>query len=147
MRNSLAALCLIVAASCSPPQQPSSAPAGAGAADAPTVAEAPETYVNAWSADVFSTFHHSLRAPSGGAHTVTISAETNSPGGETVAVYLPDADGRPMTGWRLFVVASTRGETESRALDFPASGVQPVVVVVENASGRTFEGHYSITVE
>jgi hypothetical protein len=135
-------LSLAVVAGCSPPLSPpppASAPTNSADAE-----QGP--YENAWDSDTFSTFHHALGAPSGGVHTLTLRAVTDSPGGETVAIYLPGPTGEPLTGWRMFVVASTRGETATETMEFPDNGVQPVVVVIENASGRRFSGRYTLTV-
>lgn len=132
------------AAACSPPSAPAPAAPETEAAAAP--AADPGPYSNAWDSDDFSRFQHTLQAPSGGVHMLTLTATTNSPGGETVAVYLAGPDGEPLTGWRMFVVASTRGETATEELEFPESGVQPVVVVVENASGRRLAGSYTLSV-
>jgi hypothetical protein len=53
-----------------------------------------------------------------------------------------------MTGWRMFVIATTRGGSATGVLEFPANGEGvPVVVVVENAGGRRHAGAYSLTVE
>lgn len=143
MRIALASLLFVAAWACSP-TAPTSPPAPPAPSPAQSAAEH-GPYENAWDSSEFSTFHHTLAAPAGGIHTLTLQAVTNSPGGETVAVYRAGPDGEPLTGWRMFVVASTRGETRSEALEFPSDGVQPVVVVVENASGRRFSGRYTLT--
>lgn len=142
MRVFVIALAL-AAAACVPPTAPA-APETEAPAPAPTAEAGP--YSNAWDSDEFSRFRHTLQAPSGGAHMLTLTATTDSPGGETVAVYLAGPDGEPLTGWRMFVVASTRGETATEELEFPESGAQPVVVVVENASGRRLAGAYTLSV-
>ncbi len=148
MRSILIVSLLFAAAACTPPAEtppPEAAPAVEAPAEAPVEAEA-GPYTNAWSSAEFSTFHHTLQAPSGGAHTLTLQAQTDSPGGETVAVYLAGPSGEPQTGWRMFVIATTRGETATESVDFPADGALPVVVVVENASNRTFSGTYTLSV-
>ena len=148
MRRILVAAAIVAVAACSPPGAPAPEPAAEEAAADETTAVAPDRgpYANSWDSNDFSRFRHTLQAPSGGEHMLTLSATTNSPGGETVAVYLAGPDGEPLTGWRMFVVASTRGETETQMLEFPEGGAQPVVVVVENASGRQLAGNYTLTV-
>jgi hypothetical protein len=142
----LVALALIA---CTPAADESATNAGSEAAGSASEASVTVTgpYENAWDSDAVSEFRHTLQAPSAGDHTVTITATTDSPGGETVAVYLADPAGEAMTGWRLFVIATRGGESESRALEFPEGGAVAVVVRVENASGRRFAGRYSMTVE
>lgn len=146
MRLTLAALLAAALAACSPAPAPSatddyetgSAPAPANADWGP--------YENSWDSAAFTTFQHSLNVAEPGPHEVTIWAQTDSPGGETVAMYQLDADGRRMGG-RVFVIATTRGESRSEILEFPADGrSMPVEVVVENASGNRYAGRYTITI-
>lgn len=146
MRTILVALAIAAAAACTPPSTPAPEAAESEEAAAPAPAPEPGPYANAWDSNEFSRFQHTLQAPSGGAHTLTLSATTNSPGGETVAVYLAGPGGEPLTGWRMFVVASTRGETATEVLEFPEGGAQAVVVVIENASGQRLAGNYTLTV-
>lgn len=151
MRRVLIALSAAVAMACSPP---ASAPAEeAPAADsAGETAEAPAPdygpYSNAWDSNEFSTFRHTLYAPTPGPHTLTLSAQTNAGGGETVAVYPIGPDGEALTARIMFVIATISGNSETAELDFPSdgSGVE-VQVAVENASGQTLAGMYTLTVE
>ena len=72
-------------------------------------------------------------------------------GGVTVAVYPRAADGGRGKVRILFVIATTQGNsrTGSVTLPEPAAGEAvsrlPVVVVVENASGRRNSGEYTLT--
>jgi hypothetical protein len=140
MRIVLLAL-MLTAAACSP--------AAAPPADAPAPVEAPAAldlgpYTNSWAAAEFSHFRHTLQASAPGAQTLTLQAQTDSPGGETVAVYPIGPDGERRTVRILFVIAATVGTTESATVDVPAEGL-PVEVIVENAGGRRHAGSYTIT--
>jgi hypothetical protein len=146
MRTILVAAAVAAVAACTPPSAPAPEASGSEEAAAPAPAPEPGPYANSWDSDDFSRFQHTLQAPSGGPHTLTLTATTNSPGGETVAVYLAGPGGEPSTGWRMFVVATTRGETATEVLEFPDGGVQPVVVVIENASGQRLAGSYTLSV-
>jgi hypothetical protein len=138
MRTVLLAL-VLTAIACSPPAaQPADEPAEALAA----VDLGP--YTNSWNSAAFSHFSHTLRASVPGAQTLTLQAQTTSPGGETVAVYPIGPDGERQTARIVFVIATTRGESEDAAVEVPAEGL-PVEVIVENASGRPFAGNYTIT--
>jgi hypothetical protein len=140
------ALAFMAAAACSP------APTAPAPAAEEPVAEAPAAppvdmgpYTNSWDAAAFSRFQHLLNAPSPGAHTLTLVATTNSPGGETVAVYPVGADGRRSGARILFVVADGDGTTGQERVEIPAEGL-PVEVVVENAGGRRHAGSYTLTI-
>lgn len=146
MRAILIALCLAAAAACTPPatQAPASAQdVPAPAPEAPAVDLGP--YTNSWDSAEFSRFRHTLHAAEAGDYQVTLAASTTSPGGETVAIYPIGPDGAPTTARVMFVIATVRGGSETRAVTIPAAGL-PVEVVVENASGRRFSGTYTITV-
>jgi len=142
--RSLIVLLALCAASCSPPAATSPAPT-----PPPTAPQAPAAdlgpYTNAWDSSEFSRFRHTLHAAAPGQHTIQISATTNSPGGETVAVYPLREDGSRGGSRIVFVVADFDGENASGALTIPAEGL-PVEVVVENASGRRDTGNYALTV-
>jgi len=130
---------------CTPPE------AGAPAADAAPDAAAPEAaidygpYTNSWDSDAFSRFTHTLHAHEPGDYHLILTARTNSPGGETVAVYPIGPDGTPTTARILFVVAATTPQTRLEVVTIPAGGL-PVAVTVENASGRRLSGEYSIEI-
>ncbi len=132
----------LVAAACSPPALQPEAPAEVSA-------EAPDhgPYANSWESNEFSRFTHTLHAPTPGDHAITLAAQTNSPGGETVAVYPLGPDGAALDPRIVFVVADFDGSTETDTLRFPASGAGvPVMVVVESAGERTWAGTYTLTV-
>lgn len=143
MRMLLVASMLAFAA-CSPSAETKTeVPAVAEAPPAPAVDLGP--YTNSWDSDQFSRFQHTLHAATPGANSITLSSQTDSPGGETVAVYPIGADGQRSTVRLIFVVADVDGTTGTEAVDIPAEGL-PVEVVVENAGGRRHAGNYTLTV-
>ena len=130
----------------------------AAACSPPATTEAPETpaaeesavdygpYANTWAAGEEASFRHTLHAETPGEHVVTIEARTESPGGETVAVYPIGPDGNPASPRVMFVIATVAGSSESTTVEFPASGEGvPVAVVVEH--DRRFGGAYTLRVE
>jgi hypothetical protein len=142
MRLVLLAL-IFATAACSPPAAP---PAEESA---PVEAAAPASvdlgpYTNSWDAAEFSHFRHTLQASAPGAQTLTLQAQTDSPGGETVAVYPIGPDGERRTVRIVFVIADADGTSESATVDLPAEGL-PVEVIVENAGGRRHAGNYTVT--
>ena len=143
MKRVLAAL-LLAAAACSPAAETTETPAASEtpAAEAPAADLGP--YANSWDAAEFSRFRHTLQAASPGAHTLTLHAQTDSPGGETVAVYPIGPDGEAETARILFVIADRDGESRSENVEVPAEGLS-VQVAVENASGRRLAGSYTLT--
>ena len=140
MRTLFVVLLLAAATACSPPAAPL---AEAPQTEAPAVDTGP--YTNQWDSDQFERFNHTLRATAPGTRTITLEASTGG-GTETVAVYPADASGERSGGRLLFVVATTGGNRETAQLEIPEAGL-PVVVVVENASGRQSTGTYTVTVE
>lgn len=108
-------------------------------------------HANAWSGTGFSTFHHVLEAAPG-RRTLTLQAQTDASGGETVAVYPEPSPGVRGKVRLMFVIASTRGNTRTATVNFPAArrgetlSRLPVMVVVENASGRRHAGNYTLRV-
>jgi hypothetical protein len=108
-------------------------------------------FSNSWNSDEFSTFPHVIEGPPGKVNLV-LDACTTAGGGETVAVYLADANGRRKTGWRQFVIATKQGNSRSGSLTLPkpAAGQNvsrvPILVIVENASGRPHQGFYRLSV-
>jgi hypothetical protein len=142
MRIVLVVSVLALAAACSPPAETKSeAP--------PPVAEAPAAdlgpYANSWDSDQFSRFRHTLNAAAPGANSLTLTAQTNAGGGETVAVYPIGPDGERRTVRLIFVIADIDGTTGTETVDIPAEGL-PVEVVVENAGGRRHAGNYTLSV-
>jgi hypothetical protein len=142
MLRALLALSLVVAACTPPAEAPKAAPADAAV-------EAPDygPYANSWNSNEVSRFTHTLHAPTPGEHAITLAAQTNSPGGETVALYPLGPDGQPRDPRIMFVIADFDGSSETGALEFPASGDGvPVMVVVESAGERAWAGSYTLTV-
>lgn len=135
---------VLATAACTPPT-PASAPE-APATEAPPVPAADVgPYANSWDAAEFSRFRHTLHAATPGTHTLTLQAQTDAPGGETVAVYPVGDDGERRTVRIVFVVADTDGSSQTADIDIPAEGL-PVEVAVENAGGRRHAGSYTLTV-
>jgi hypothetical protein len=143
LRRSL--IVMLAAAACSQPANPpaTETPAAeAPAAEAPALDYGP--YMGSWDAAEFSRFRHVLHARSPGSHALTLEAQTDSPGGETVAVYPIGPDGERRTVRLIFVVADRDGTSRTETVDVPAQGL-PVEVVVENAGGRRHAGGYSLS--
>lgn len=141
MQRFLIALAFAGVAACTPPAAPPSE-GPPPAVEAPAVDTGP--YTNSWDSAEFSRFRHTLHAPTPGVYELTLAATTNSPGGETVAVYPIDAAGAAETARIMFVIATTVGGAETEAVTIPAEGL-PVEVAVENASGRALAGSYTLT--
>lgn len=144
MRTILTALLFAAAAGCTPPAAETPPEPAAEAPPAPADDMGP--YTNFWDAAEFSRFRHTIHAATPGAHTLTLQAQTDSPGGETVAVYPVGADGERQTSRIFFVVADRDGESVQESVEVPAEGLA-VEVVVENAGGRRQAGSYTLTVE
>jgi hypothetical protein len=140
----------LLAAACSPPAAP--APAQTSEQTSAEVKNTSEPqdlgpYTNNWDSNEFSRFTHTLHAVAPGVRSITLAAQTNSPGGETVAVYPVKADGERGSPRIMFVIADQDGQDGTAELEFPASGAGvPVMVVVENAGGRRHAGSYTLTV-
>ncbi len=143
MRMVFLASMLALAAACSPPAETKSeAPAPAAEAPAPAADLGP--YTNTWDSDQFSRFRHTLSSATPGPNSITLTAQTDAGGGETVAVYPLGPDGERRTVRLIFVVADIDGTTGTETVDIPAEGL-PVEVVVENAGGRRHAGSYTLT--
>jgi hypothetical protein len=110
-----------------------------------------EPFSNSWNSDRPTQFSHVIEAEAGKV-TLTLKAKTTASGGETVAVYFADAQGNRKTGWRLFVIATRNGNSASKSVVIPKPKANhktskvPLVVVVENASGKMHSGEYALTV-
>ena len=108
-------------------------------------------FSNSWNSDRPTQFSHVIEAEAGKV-TLTLKAKTTASGGETVAVYFADAQGNRKTGWRLFVIATRNGNSASKSVVIPKPKANhktskvPLVVVVENASGKMHSGEYTLTV-
>ncbi|MCA8885254.1 MAG: hypothetical protein KDA35_01455 [Hyphomonadaceae bacterium] len=145
MRMLIVASAFVLAA-CTPAAETPAAEPPAGetpAAEMPTPAADLGPYTNSWDSAEFSHFRHTLSAATPGAYDLTITATTSSPGGETVAVDPVGPEGVPATARIMFVIATTRGGSETERVTIPAEGL-PVEVVVENAAGRAFAGSYTL---
>jgi hypothetical protein len=135
----------LATAACTPPTTPA-APEETPAAEAPAASGADlGPHTNTWDAAEFSRFRHTLHAATPGVHTLTLQAQTDASGGETVAVYPVGEDGERRTVRIVFVVADTDGSSTQESVEIPAEGL-PVEVVVENAGGRRHAGSYTLTV-
>ena len=110
----------------------------------------PQLLGNRWDSDQPSTFNHVLQGTPG-RKQLRIDATTDAGGGVTVAVYPRAADGGRGRVRILFVIATTQGNSRTAAVTLPglepgaAVARLPVVVVVENASGRRNTGEYTLT--
>lgn len=145
MRVLFVASLLALTLGCSPPADTKTEEPPAPVAEAPEARADLGPYTNTWDSDQFSRFRHTLNAAAPGSHALTLQAQTNSGGGETVAVYPVGPDGERRTVRLIFVVADIDGTTGTESIDIPAEGL-PVEVVVENAGGRRHAGNYTITV-
>ena len=109
-----------------------------------------KAYSNRWNTSGFTSYKHVLVCPPG-RRTLSLYGCSSAGGGETVAVYLTGPDGKRKTGWKHFVIATRNGTTRAGTvvLPPPAQGQAlsrlPIVVVVENASGRPHVGEYRLT--
>ena len=98
-----------------------------------------------WSGTGFTTFKHTLVGRPG-KHGLSLYGCSSAGGGETVAVYLAGADGERKTGWRHFVIATRNGNSRVGTITLPKAAPGqtlsrlPVVIVVENASGKPHVG-------
>lgn len=141
--RSLPIVLALLAASCSPPAAP---PAETPAAEVtpPSILDF-GPYTNTWDAAEFSRFRHTLRSPEAGEVALRLEATTNSPGGETVAVYPIGPDGQPRTERIMFVIADGDGTSLDQPIEIPDDGME-VEVVVENAGGRRHAGSYTLSI-
>ena len=107
-------------------------------------------FSNRWSASGFTSYKHVLVGPPG-RRTLSLYGCSSAGGGETVAVYLTGPDGERKTGWKHFVIATRNGNSRAGTITLPppAQGQTlsrlPIIVVVENASGRPHVGEYRLT--
>jgi hypothetical protein len=121
-----------------------------------TSAAASGPFNNTWSSDSESRFEHVI-ADAPGRITLTLKARTTTPGVETVAVYFMDKNGNKSLAWRLTVIASRAGESNSKSFVMakpkptkdnpdPKTNSVKVLVAVENASRRVSSGEYTLSV-
>lgn len=110
-----------------------------------------KSFSNRWSASGFTSYKHVLVGPPG-RRTLSLYGCSSAGGGETVAVYLASADGERKTGWKHFVIATRNGNYREGTITLPkpAQGETlsrvPIVVVVENASGKPHVGEYRLKI-
>ena len=121
------------------------------AADGNSTAEAgAQVFSNTWQSDGYTTFQHVIEGAPGKVNLV-LNACTSASGGETVAVYRVDAQGVRKTPRIMSVIATLRGNARSASVTLarPPRGEQtsrlPIMIVVENASGREHTGEYRLT--
>ena len=113
--------------------------------------QGPQVLANRWQSDRYTSFRHMIEGPPGRVNLV-LDACTSASGGETVAVYPVDRRGVRKTPRIMFVIATLRGNARSASLVLPKPprgqriSKMPIMVVVENASGRPHTGAYRLTV-
>lgn len=95
---------------------------------------------NSWSSSEFSTFPHVLEGPSG-SHTLVIDARTDSPGGETLAVYPQTRDGRRGSPCIMTVIATRQGNSAEGTVRLPAPAVgESLATLPVHGGGRECVG-------
>ena len=98
-----------------------------------------------WNGTGFTTFKRVLVGRPG-KHNLALYGCSSAGGGETVAVYLAGPDGERKTGWRHFVIATRNGNNRVGTITLPKAAPGqtlsrlPIVIVVENASGKPHVG-------
>jgi hypothetical protein len=100
---------------------------------------------NAWSSDRPTNFYYTFVAGPGEV-TITLNAQTSSPSGETVSVVLLNQAGQPLTS-RAVVIASRRGEQESKRFNIRTRQSVVMQVSVENNSNRSSSGQFNLRLE
>ena len=122
-----------------------------GAEEYGAAQQGPQVLANRWQSDRYTSFRHIIEGPPGRVNLV-LDACTSASGGETVAVYPIDRHGVRKTPRIMFVIATLRGNARSASLVLPKPprgqriSKVPIMVVVENASGRPHSGAYRLTV-
>lgn len=110
-----------------------------------------QIFSNSWRSAGFTTFRHVIEGPPGRVNLV-LDACTSASGGETVALYRVGPGGVRKPPRILFVIATLRGNARSGSVVLPRAprgqriSRLPVMVVVENASGRPHSGSYRLMV-
>ena len=105
----------------------------------------PQILSNRWDSDRASDFSHVLQAAPG-ARVVRLDAITTAGETVTVSVYARKPDGSRGETRLLTAAATSEGDSRAAAVQLPPPGRLPVVVVVENATGRRSVGEYTLTV-
>lgn len=108
----------------------------------------PGALVRSWDSLRPVRFDHVIEGHSGPV-TLILDGRTLD-GNQTVAVYRADANGVRITGWRLFVITTRDGNSATGTLTLPrpkegeSVGRQPLIVMVENHSGRRSRGEFAL---
>ena len=105
----------------------------------------PQILSNSWDSAQPSEFTHVLQGRPG-ARMVRIDAIVTAGEPATVSVYPRRADGSRGEPRLLTAAAAASGDSRVFPVELPPAGRLPVVVVVENASGKRSVGEYTLTV-
>lgn len=107
-------------------------------------------YTQSWDSMRPVRFEHVIEGPPGPV-TLLLDGRTLD-GNQTVSVYRVDRYGVRVPGWRMFVITTREGNRAAGTLTLPRPpegetiARQPVVIVVENHSGRRSQGEFALRV-
>jgi len=110
----------------------------------------PEAFSESWDSMRPVRFEHVIEGPPGPV-TLVLDGRTVD-GNQTVAVYRVDRNGVRIPGWRLFVITTREGNSATGTITLPPPpegetvARQPVVIAVENLSGRRSQGEFALRV-
>lgn len=110
----------------------------------------PDAFSESWDSMRPVRFEHVIEGPPGPV-TLILDGRTVD-GNQTVAVYLVDRNGVRIPGWRLFVITTREGNSATGTITLPPPpegqtiARQPVVIAVENLSGRRSRGEFALRV-
>lgn len=110
----------------------------------------PDAYTQSWDSMRPVRFEHVIEGPPGPV-TLLLDGRTLD-GNQTVSVYRVDRYGVRVPGWRMFVITTREGNRAAGTLTLPRPpegetiARQPVVIVVENHSGRRSQGEFALRV-
>ena len=104
----------------------------------------PQIMSNQWDSAGPERFEHTLQGAAG-SRVVRLDAALRSGAPVTVSVYPRNPDGSPGAARLLTASATVQGDSRVAAVTLPG-GRLPVVVVVENPSGKRSAGEYTLTV-
>ena len=105
----------------------------------------PQILSNRWDSAQPSSFSHVLQGAAG-SRVVRLDAHTTLGEPVAVSVYPRNPDGRRGEPRLLTAAATAEGDSRAFQVELPPPGRLPVVVVVENTSGRRSAGEYTLTV-